>query len=470
MMRRYVVLLLASLLSCGSPALAQTQSVQPDDFARGLQLDVVDGEAVQVVLVPPLVYRTVTQDDLADVRVFNGSGEEVPHALYRRGLQRPASPVPVTLPRFPIRGAERVPVGDLTIQVRRTEAGALVEVRERDAVVRRQPVRAYLLDASGLEAPVERLIVTWPDSARNVLAEVEVATSDDLQRWQTWGTATLARMEYAGQSLLQNEIALPPRQARYIRMTWPSAARWSPVEQVQAVLDEAAEPERQWVALGPTDAEPTRYLFDQDGVLPVERIDVELPQPNTLARVTLASAAQTDGPWQTRYDGLVYRLQLEGRELTTPPLVIPRTTDRFWRMDVDPAGGGLGQGTPKLRLGWTPERLLFVARGAAPFTVAFGSAGVAASDFSARDILRLLPGPGDAVLRQPLATVADTVTLGGPSRLTVDDEVPWSRYLLWGALVLGVVFLSVLTVRLIRQIDAERSASEAPSDGPSRPS
>jgi hypothetical protein len=463
MIRRLLFVLLA-LIGCGGYSLVRAQAVSPDDFARGLRLDVAEGEAVQVLLVPPVVYQTVTTDDLADVRVFNGDGEEVPHALYSSGLPRPVSPVPVALPLFPIRGAERVPIGDLTVQVERTESGALVAVRERESGARDQPIQAYLLDASALNAPMQRLVITWPDSAQNVLAEVEVATSDDLQAWRSWGRATLARMQYAGQSLVQNEIALPQRQARYVRLTWAEDARWSPVKQVEAVPDGEAEPDRQWVSLEPAAAEPTQYVFDQRGVLPVDRVELELPQPNTLARVTMASSVEREGSWQRRYDGLIYRLQLDGRELTSPPLVMPRTTDRFWRMTVDPAGGGLGQGAPTLRLGWTPERLLFVARGAAPYTVAFGSAGVEAADFSPREILRLIPGPEEAVLRQPLATVADTVALGGPSRLTPDEELPWAQYLLWGALILGVVFLTVLTVRLIRQIDADGSAAETSSE------
>lgn len=459
-LRLFFVMLVGLLGTSFGPAI-QAQPTTPDDFARGLRLDTAEGEAVQVVVLPPEVYQTATRDDLGDLRVFNGNGEEVPHALYRSGVPRPGYPEPVSLPLFPVRGPEDAPASALTVQVRRSEDGTLIEMRERRRQEQSATVRAYVLDASALDAPIQRLQVIRADTTRNFIADVEVATSSDLQAWQPWGRATLARMQYEGESLVQDHIAVPKRQPRYVRLSWSSREPMPPIDRVEAVLDAEAEPGRRWMPLVPTRSTSSVYLFDQRGVLPVDRLNVVLPQPNTLARVTLSSADQRDGPWRTRYDGLVYRLRIERRELSTPPLLVPRTTDRFWRMDVDPAGGGLGQGTPTLRLGWTPERLLFVARGPSPFLLAVGSASVGPADFSASEILGLIPGPREAVLQQPLATVADTVSLGGPSRLTPSHDVPWTRYLLWGALVLGVVILTVFAVRLIRQLDADRSSDLA---------
>lgn len=462
MILRLMLVMLVGLIGTSYAPQAYAQSTTPDGFARGLQLDVAEDEAVQVLILPPEVYQTATRDDLGDVRIFNGNEEEVPHALYRSGVPRPVQPASVLLPLFPILGSEDAPAGALTVQVRRSEDGTLVEMREGRRATRSATVRAYVLDASALDAPIQRFQVIWADTTQNFIADVEVATSNDLQSWQPWGSATLAQMRYEGESLVQDHIAVPQRQPRYVRLSWSSREAMPPVEGVEAVLDAEAEPERRWMPLVPTRSESS-YVFDQRGVLPVDRLEVALPQSNTLARITLSSSDQQDGPWRTRYDGLVYRLSIEGRELSTPPLIVPRTTDRFWKMDVDPAGGGLGQGAPTLRLGWTPERLLFVARGPAPYLLAVGSASIGPADFNASEILGLIPGPREAVLQQPLATVADTVSLGGPERLTPSQDVPWSRYLLWGALVLGVVFLTVFAARLIRQIDADRSAANSPS-------
>ena len=455
-MPRALSILLVVLASSVSVSSVQAQSLEPDDFARGVRLDAVEGEAVQVALLPLAVYQTATRPDLGDMRVFNGDGEVLPHALYRSGVPRPVHPIPIALPLFPVRGQADTPVGDLTVQWRRTDDGTLVQVRRGERTVRVMPVRAYVLDATQLDAPIQRLTFTWADTTQNVLVDVEAETSEDLQSWRSWGRATLARMRYEGQVLSRNEMALPQRTPRYIRLSWPGGNAMPPLERVEATLDAEAEPRREWLSVEAATPEAHLYRFDGKGVLPVDRVEVALPQPNTLARVEIASADTEDGPWTTRYDGLVYRLQVEGRELTTPPIIVEQTTDRHWRMEVDPAGGGLGRSAPTLRLGWTPERLLFVARGAPPYLLAVGGAGVEPADFSAREILRLLPGPEEDVLDQPRAAVVDVVDLGGPSRLSPDEETPWARYLLWGALVLGVVLLTVFAARLIRQIDADR--------------
>ena len=51
------------------------------DFAYGMPIE-ADGEAaLYEIEIPAAVYRTVTRSDLGDIRVFNGQGEVVPHAL-----------------------------------------------------------------------------------------------------------------------------------------------------------------------------------------------------------------------------------------------------------------------------------------------------------------------------------------------------------------------------------------------------
>ena len=73
------VLLLFLLLALARPADAAAPA--PEDFASGLDLPgAADGGAYSVAL-PLAVYEQLTRADLADLRVFNGPGEVVAHAL-----------------------------------------------------------------------------------------------------------------------------------------------------------------------------------------------------------------------------------------------------------------------------------------------------------------------------------------------------------------------------------------------------
>jgi hypothetical protein len=448
--------------------LAAAQGLQPDDFARGLRLALTGEGPVHAVALPPEVYRVVTRDDLGDLRVFNGGGEELPHAIARSGAAPAGRPPERALPLFPLRGRSAEEATGLTIEVTRAPSGAITHVTTpRASGADARPLQAYLVDAIGLDLPIAGLRLAWADTTSDFVARVVPEWSDDLARWHPWGPpVTLAHLRYAGNRLQRSELPLPPRRVRYVRLSWPEGGPLPALDSLTALPALPEEPVRQWARLEASSPEAHRFLFDQEGVLPVDRVRFELPQPNTLARVELESAPSPTGPWQRRYQGLAYRLRVEGTDVVAPPISTPRTTDRYWRLRADPAGGGLGAEAPALELGWVPERLLFVARGEGPYTLAFGSARALPSAFASEDLVQRVPG------REGSGSVAtsegDSFELGGPQRLTREREVPWTQVLLWGVLLLGVGVLLAMTIRLLRQVDRDQRPEEAAPDGTAR--
>jgi hypothetical protein len=108
---------------------------------------------------------------------------------------------------------------------------------------------------------------------------------------------------------------------------------------------------------------------------------------------------------------------------------------------------GLGDGEPSLRVGWLPHEVVFLARGEAPYTLAFGSGAARAPVASMRSV-----PSGATILR---ASFAESRTLGGESRL--QPVVPEKGFamksaVLWGTLVLGVLLLGWMAYRLTREL------------------
>ena len=68
---------------------------RPVDFAYGMAIEAdAAQDALHEIEIPAAVYRAVTRADLGDVRVFNGQGEVVPHALRPRAsssVNKPAA-------------------------------------------------------------------------------------------------------------------------------------------------------------------------------------------------------------------------------------------------------------------------------------------------------------------------------------------------------------------------------------------
>src|SRR5205807_4031657 len=56
------------------------------------------------------------------------------------------------------------------------------------------------------------------------------------------------------------------------------------------------------------------------------------------------------------------------------PVPVGLNTDAHWLVRTNPKAGGLGRVAPHLVVEWVPHEIVFIARGAGPFYLAYGSA------------------------------------------------------------------------------------------------
>jgi hypothetical protein len=217
---------------------------------------------------------------------------------------------------------------------------------------------------------------------------------------------------------------------------------------------------RRWATLSSvrTSAQPLTYDFERAGAMPVDRLTIRLPQPNSVVEAVLRSRPDAAAPWRMRSRGLFYHLEVNGVTLINDPLGVAPTADRYWSLEVGPDIGS-GDGAPILEVGWTPHDLYFLARGEPPYRLAYGSAGMDPPTQSVDALLRAIDDrQRDGFIKE--ARVGDQVELGGPARLVPPPPpLPWKRWVLWGVLVGSVGLLGWMARRLYRQMNAPRPAS-----------
>lgn len=446
---------------------AAAHAERPADYAFGVPLTPGGPESFQRVALPSAVYEGVVARDLSDVRVFNADGELVPYAwVPRRPVPRERAPA-VALPMFPLYvDRDKRDVSGLALTVVKNAAGTTVSVNTADnEPATGKVLGGYVLDASALDEPLVALNFALPQTTGATTMRLAIAASDDLATWRNVaGDATLVNIEYAGQRLARNRIEIAPIKAKYLRLSW---APDRPVIDFGAVSadfgERAVETPRQWrTAVGiPVADHDGDFEYDLGGAFPVDRIAMDLATPNSIVPATLSARANSAQPWQLVGSTVFYRLEQPGADVTSPPFPVAGGERRYWLVHLDPRGGISGQ-APSLRAGWQPGEIVFAARGRPPFTLAYGHY---AATSGALPITTLVPGYDDAKglpANVAIAVAGAPTSMGGPDQLKKPPDV--KRWVLWAALVLGVVVLGWMAWRLSREMAAAPSKQPASSE------
>jgi Protein of unknown function (DUF3999) len=458
--------LCCALLCVASRAHAQTPSAEPhelrpNDFAFGrvVQLTASDSALVELEL-PVDVYRGSRSADLKDLWVFNAGGEPVPQALRRASRPQAPEAIATLLPLFPVLAEHFAASLELSVAITRGPAGQLLQLHSRnppdEAGHEAGAVAAYVLDARALDRGVTALRFEWFGAPDQLILPLTVESSEDLLSWSPIAVnGVLLHLEHDGHRVDRDRIEMTSGKAAFFRVR-PLNRRSFPAP-LRAVFAElvvdAPTPvlERLAVRGQALAARSGVYRFDLGGPVPVERLEVELPEDNTVIAAELWSAEQEDGQYQRVAEARIYRVLADGQPLIGPSLTLFRQRARYYELRVDGTRAGIGAGMPTLVTYHSPDLLLFLRRGAPPFTLAYGRHGVLRQRFEADDLLALLPLADSAAATPARATLGDAKPLGGVARLLAPKPAPpYGTYALWAGLLAGVALLAAISYRLVR--------------------
>ncbi|MGB5539829.1 MAG: DUF3999 domain-containing protein [Gammaproteobacteria bacterium] len=442
------------LLAAG--AWAAETPVQKMDFAYGLPLDTAGGAAIYRLALPGIVYAHLAGKDYGDLRVFNAAGEVVPHSLRRPDEPEAATGEPQPVPFFPYSLVRPGESGPARVQVTINDQGTVVSSSTSAVIDAAERISAYLIDVSALQQAPSSLVFDWESPQDSFVAHVGIEGSDDLDRWHPLvSQASLVRLVFAGRELGRNEIDLPGRAYKYLKISWPTATAGVRLTGVKVRVTQQAGPvARHWVELTGAAVDNERNAFDYriQGRLPVDRAELRLPEQNSLIDVKLSSRDGETAPWRLRHSGSFYRLQVDGAALASEPARFGQVNDTRWRLEAVSDLSGLGAAVPVLRLGYAQHDLYFLARGEPPFVLAFGAYQAPEQRGEIDALLaRLDDRTSETFIAE--AGAGDMMTLGGMARLQAPSApFPWQRIALWAVLVTGVLVLGILAWRLGRQM------------------
>lgn len=490
--KTWLAWLLATASLAAAPRLyAQAKPLSPDDFAYGIELTPAGGSPVQTVLVPLAVYRGALRPDLGDLRVFNAADKLLPHVLRKLAepapIDQPIAEREQSVPLFPLLAPADAPaaaVDKLALRIERGATGSVINIRSAppeapaDAgLAASTRVIAYVLDTQAIEREIVSLRVRIEEppqlAKQSYLATIVIDTSDDLASWRTVVLdGVLARLSHGAQLVTRDRIELGGLRAKFLRVRSvvgediPGRIAEAFVEVAQS---EAPARARETLRVrGQASSSAGVFDYDLGGAFPVERLRVMLPSTGMLfqAEVSVAAAkAESERPnkvsairartnkriYDDVFDGPIYRLMKDGREVESSPVELDGHRVRYVSITV--GEGATLEEPPQIEIEYLPAQLLFIARDPAPFTLAYGSYAAPPSKMTADDLLAPFRTVTETL---PVSTVqigASRTLAGQAALIAPPPPPPIKTYVLWAVLIAGTLGVTALAIRLLRKLD-----------------
>jgi hypothetical protein len=338
---------LALCMLAAGGCLASIPGASTQDFAYRMRVLGTGDAAAYRVTLPLAVYRKIAHTDLADLRVFNGNGEQVPFAI-ERPLAQTAATTATPLSIFPLKDASGATLDAIRVTIESGRGAINVQAGGPDQTLPAH-VNSYLVDGRALQSPVAALRLEWPEDAADFAGRLRVEASDSLTDWRViTSAAPVANLHSNGERLIEQRVELAPTKAKFWRLSLSGSTAPFILTAVSGEpAKQSVDARHESLSLAAVSAKaakngPGELEYDLGASVPVDRINLDLPDINTVVDVEVLSRARPGDSWHSVRRGGFYRLKSEGDELRNGPVSVTPTTDRHWLLRTDPNWCGLG--------------------------------------------------------------------------------------------------------------------------------
>lgn len=436
-------------------AFAQSDIPAEEEYAYRFPLHIEQPAEFVETDLPLEVYRSVTDSSMRDLGVYNANGRAVPRVIEHpeTGTEQREHAIPLGM--VPLYGEIEETQRRLRMLMQLDDAGTTLQFNS-DLAEPADPtleLRAVIVDLRDYESDLDALDFHWSGNEAGFIGGVSVADSDDLAQWRHLASGTLADLEFQGTRIERRRVEIIREPRDFLRITWHEMPSGWHLASVNGVRREAApEQARQWITLDPVErGENGRsFVFDVGGYPPVDRVDLDLPGQNVVIRASIDLRHDSESGWRRAYEGIFYDVVRSGLAIRNDAGKIRRGPASQWRLNIHT---GQVDGEVRLRLGWRPDRLVFLSQGQAPFTLATGRSRDRIEQFPQhrllgdKGIFTMLRRSGDP----GRASVGARQTVAGNMALKSARTWTWRTVVVWIGLFAAVGFVGYLVWSLMRE-------------------
>jgi len=425
-----------------------------DDYAYAYKLKIKGDNPIYSFDLPQKIYESLTDNDYADIRVFNADNIAVPYLLERTSSQIEQTPTTQNISFFPMFLNSKNKIEAASINIDTRQDGTVINVTQNNQET--QSNNSLLLDLSQFEVKPTVFTLQFSDNHPDFNQVVTVNGSDDLATWMNINSnISLTNLHFAEHRLIKNNIKLPLNNWKYLRISWAGKLDLK-LDSIQGrEATQYLDLPRKKIKLSENnyDHETKSFFYYNKGRFPIDRLSINLKPRNSLLNITVASSDSIDGPWRIRHKGIAYNLKQNGKIILSDGIKITQTNDSYWRITAITDRDNIASLSPSLELAWLAHKLTFIAEGSPPFMIAFGNSA-AEKNSTANSVAKLIKQQNNREVLQAELELTPRITLGGKTKLQVEalDNINVKTIILWSVLILGLAILTMMAMQLYKQI------------------
>jgi len=449
---KYIIMLVTGLLALSAaPSFADEPKVK--DFAEGITLTANGTEPLLEFSLPDRVYATISQWNIADLRIFNADGNVIPHA-FCKAVQPDSSVQSLTAPLYSLDRPHVSNAAHSNITLHTADGTELTVQsgidQHTDYAFRANA--SYILDVRKIGFKISSIELDWSVPSGASETTVNILSSTDLSHWQPLvSNAKLLRATANDNSTLElSRVPVPDNYYEYLRIEHTGDALNIQGATIQHKTSYATQSPT-WYSAGPPhgsdDVHELRY--DNTRRVPIRMLRIIPRVENSSMHATVQSRDRDDHPWITRWAGEIFNVHFKDQTRSNDIIVIEPTSANEWRLmfaeNVEPPAS-----VPSVEFAYMPTMVNFLAQGKGPYTLAYGNARVTTS--SSRNCEDLISGTAHAFRQQMLGTVTigSPQVIAGKDALVIRKQIPTRTLLLWGILLIGAAIIMKMAFSMLK--------------------
>ena len=427
------------LLLLSLPVFAE--EFKPEDFSGAMVYSGSEGSLLAIDI-PLEVYHGLRRPDLGDLRIFDKAGLAVPFIIRERPKEM-FTPPPEEVPFFIWDSGKEndLPV-DTDIEI--NTQGGVIRIKNQSGSGLKAPV--FLVDLSALPFEAHVLTIKVDNQGKDFSSPVTIHSSKDLSNWTLFSKRQV--IASFGGSSFQDTLELPEEGERYLLLSFGMEAPRLQAITVSFKQEELASLFHELIIKGSRSEDGKKLNYFTGGFYPIETIDFLLPEADSI-QVIIKNRFSENEEWNIYGRETIFRYNSGDGIEKNSPFSISSSAYRgfhsqapYWELE---AAGALPFNTvPDMVIRWQSRELIFPARGAGPWTLAYGN-----SACPPLDPAEIFPLRGELKTEAALFTGVSRYEMTG---LITPEKRNYSSYFLWIFLGASVLILSILAYKIAKSM------------------